>query len=134
MEDARRSTFLQSGLVHPLTGITGSIGLAEVLKVTLPFVHGQVSAVASFLLACGEPASYCTEWMERSDLGGIGPASSQRISELLQAIDERDRQRFFSAWSRYRGEREYLALDITPSSARGLTTTVGESSHWLVRC
>ena len=117
VEDVRRSTVLQTGLVHLLTGIAGNIGLAQVLEETLPFVHEQVFAVASFLLACGEPVSYCAEWMERSDLGDSGPVSSQRISDLLQAIDDRDRQRFFSAWSRYRGEREYLALDITSISS-----------------
>jgi hypothetical protein len=117
VEDVRRSRVLQTGLVHLLAGVARNIGLAQVLEETIPFLHEQVFALASFLLACGEPVSYCAEWMERSDIGDIGPISSQRISELLQALDEHDRQRFFTAWSRYRGDREYLALDITSISS-----------------
>ncbi len=117
VEDVRHSTVLQTGLVHLLTGIARNIGLTQVLEETLPFLYEQVFALASFLLACGEPVSYCAEWIERSDIGDIGPISSQRISELLLAIVDADRQRFFTSWSRYRGDREYLALDITSISS-----------------
>jgi transposase len=43
--------------------------------------------------------------------------SSQRISELLAAIDRQSREQFFKDWCACRGDREYLALDITSTSS-----------------
>ncbi|MCK5134050.1 MAG: transposase [Candidatus Sabulitectum sp.] len=55
--------------------------------------------------------------MKRSDFINRELLSSQRISELLQNITDEERQRFFKAWSAYRSDREYLALDITSISS-----------------
>ncbi|MCK5132919.1 MAG: hypothetical protein KAR40_12290, partial [Candidatus Sabulitectum sp.] len=117
VEDVRRSTILQTGMVHLLDGIAESIGLTPVLRQTFPFSHEQIFAVASFLLSCGEPVAYCADWMKRSDFKNNELLSSQRISELLQNITDEERQRFFKAWSAYRSDREYLALDITSISS-----------------
>jgi len=117
VEDIRRSTILQTGMVHLLNGIAESTGLTAVLRQTFPFLHEQIFAVASFLLSCGEPVAYCADWMKRSDFRNNQLLSSQRISELLQNITDDERQRFFKAWSAYRSDREYLALDITSISS-----------------
>ncbi len=99
VEDVRRSTILQTGMVYLLQAIARQIGLAEVLKQACDDDHERIFALASFLLCCGEPASYCALWMERSDSLEIEPMSSQRISELLARIDDTQRQQFFSLWS-----------------------------------
>ena len=117
VEDVRQSTILQTGMVHLLEGIAESTGLTPVLRQTFPFIHEQIFAVASFLLSCGEPVAYCADWMKRSDFRNNELLSSQRISELLQNITDEERQRFFKAWSAYRSDREYLALDITSISS-----------------
>jgi transposase len=117
VEDVRRSTMLQTGMIHLLSGISENIGLASVLRETFPFLHERMLALASFLVSCGEPLAYCADWMERSDISGIGPISTQRVSELLQAITDAERQRFFTLWSSYRSDQEYLALDITSISS-----------------
>ncbi len=117
VEDVRRSTILQTGMVHLLDGIAESIGLTSILRQTFPFLHEQIFSVASFLLSCGEPVAYCADWMKRSDYMNKELLSSQRISELLQNITDEERQRFFKAWSTYRSDREYLALDITSISS-----------------
>ena len=116
-EDIRQSTVLQTGLTHLLSGIARETGLAEVLRGTFPDDHEHILALASFLFASGEPVSYCAEWMERSDLHGVAPLAPQRVSELLKRITDQDRQRFFSAWSAWRSDHEYLALDITSISS-----------------
>lgn len=117
IEDVRRSTILQTGMVHLLEGISKNIGLTPVLRQTFPFLHERIFAVAAFLFSCGEPVAYCADWMERSDFRNNELLSSQRISELLQNITDEERQRFFKAWSTYRSDREYLALDITSISS-----------------
>lgn len=104
-------------MIHLLTGISENIGLTSVLRETFPLLHEQIFTLASFLFSCGEPVAYCADWLERSDISGVGPLSSQRVSELLQAITDAERQRFFTLWSRYRNDREYLALDITSISS-----------------
>jgi len=116
-EDLRRSTILQTGLVHLLSGIADHIGLTDVLRQVFPREHEQIFALASFLFASGDPVSYCGEWMERSDVGNLTPLVSQRISEILTRITDRHRQRFFAAWTTWRSDREYLALDITSVSS-----------------
>jgi transposase len=60
---------------------------------------------------------YCNHWVEDSSTLPVGDMSSQRISELLHAINADERARFFKAWGQYRREREYLALDITSVSS-----------------
>ena len=117
VEDICRSTILQTGMVHLLEGISENIGLSSVLRQTFPLLHERIFAVAAFLLSCGEPVAYCADWMERSDFENQELLSSQRISELLRQITEEERQRFFKAWSVYRRDREYLALDITSVSS-----------------
>lgn len=117
VEDLRRSTVLHTGLVHLLGGIADQIGLSAVLRQVFPDDHEQIFALASFLFASGDPLSYCAEWMERSDTGELAPLSSQRISEILMRITDRERQRFFSGWGAWRSDREYLALDITSISS-----------------
>lgn len=117
VEDVRCSTILQTGMVHLLYGIAENIGLASVLRETFPFMHERIFALASFLFSCGEPVAYCADWIARSDISGIGPLSSQRVSELLRALTDADRQQFFTLWSSYRSDREYLALDITSISS-----------------
>jgi hypothetical protein len=82
-----------------------------------PFIHERLFALASFLVCSGEPVSYCADWLERTDIEGVGSMSSQRVSELLRMIGPEDRERFYEEWTGYRSEKEYLALDITSISS-----------------
>ena len=117
VEDIRRSSLLQTGMVHLLRGISESTGLDSVLQRVFPYIHERLFALASFLVCSGEPVSYCAEWLERNDIEGVGSMSSQRVSELLRTIGPEDRERFYEEWTAYRSEQEYLALDITSVSS-----------------
>jgi hypothetical protein len=90
VEDVRQSTILQTGLVHLLQGVADQIGLSAVLRQVFPHDHEQIFVLASFLFASGDPLSYCAEWMERSDVGELTPIASQRISEILMRITDRN--------------------------------------------
>jgi hypothetical protein len=59
---------------------------------------------------------YCQDWSEKAE---CFPAdlSSGAVSLLLQSLSRREQEAFFRAWGAYRGEREYLALDITSVSS-----------------
>ena len=69
--------------------------------------------LTGFLVITGEPFVYCEEWIKNAGSLPVGSMSSQRVSELLAAISHAEREQFYTAWCRYRSEREYLALDIT---------------------
>ena len=118
VEDIKSSSVLQTGLVHLLNGITKTTGLLPVLDEAIPFLSDKIVSVAMYLVASqGEPVSYCDEWMKKSGFNGDQILSSQRISELFQQITDSDIEQFYTAWSDYRTEREYLALDITSVSS-----------------
>ncbi len=53
--------------------------------------------------------------------------SSQRISELLTAMTENQRDEFYSSWIEQAQENEYIALDITSISSY---SQLLESSEW----
>jgi transposase len=73
--------------------------------------------LACFLAITGDPFVYCEEWIRGAEGFPVGDMSSQRISELLAAIDRQSREQFFKDWCACRGDREYLALDITSTSS-----------------
>lgn len=117
VEDIRQSSILQTGMVHLLRGISDQIGLSPVLRDTFPSLHERIFALASYLVCSGEPVAYCADWLERSDIDGVGSMSSQRVSELLRSITADGREGFYGRWAEYRSELEYLALDITSVSS-----------------
>jgi hypothetical protein len=117
VEDVRRSSIVRTGMVHLLRGISDQIGLSPVLHDTFPSLHERIFALASYLVCSGEPVAYCADWVERSDIEGVGSMSSQRVSELLRSVTVSGRERFYDRWAEYRSELEYLALDITSVSS-----------------
>ena len=117
VEDIKRSSVLQTGLVHLLDKISKNIGLFSILKESFPDLHKQIFSVASYLVASGDPVSYCMNWMEKSDFKSDELLSSQKISNLFNLISDEKIEDFYNSWSNYISEKEYLALDITSISS-----------------
>jgi len=92
-------------------------GLAESLASALPEFWQEVFMLACYLVASGDPFSYCEDWIASTESLPVGRLSSQRISEILSAISPGEREGFYKAWCAHRGEKEYLALDITSVSS-----------------
>jgi hypothetical protein len=105
------------GAFHLFHSIAQSSGLMSVLKNTLPMFYEEVFTLAAYLVASGEPAMYCEDWVAETESLSCGSMSSQMISKLLREIGEDDRNSFFREWAKLRREREYLALDITSVSS-----------------
>jgi len=117
LEDVKKSSVLEWGAFHLLKSISEKIGLADVLKEALTHCWREVFALASHLVINGEPFMYCSDWIEETEFYPVGDMSSQRISELLAAIEPDEREHFYQAWCRHRQESEYLAIDITSVSS-----------------
>jgi transposase len=71
-----------------------------------------------FLVSQNDPYFYCEEWIA-NNLENIGPdrLTAQKISILLQKINDSHRNNFLSKWLQFRSEDEYLALDVTSISS-----------------
>jgi hypothetical protein len=100
-----------------MEAILNEIGLADVLKSTLPERWEQVLMLAFYMISSGEPAMYCEDWILRTESLPCGRMSSQDISRLLSCISNAERMAFFEQWGEVRNERGYLALDITSISS-----------------
>jgi len=79
----------------------------------MPSILKEILNLAFYIVASGEPALYCEDWLYKSERLSSKELSSQRISELLATISLGERMSFFEHWSEYRRENEYIALDIT---------------------
>ena len=68
------------------------------------------------MVATGEPAMYCEDWLYRSECYPGKLLSSQRISEIMSNLTNGERMHFYERWGEHRRENEYVALDITSIS------------------
>ena len=105
------------GDVYLLRQIANVTGVSSVLENVFPGVHNELLACAVFLVTTKSALHLCKQWSEStSDFDGL-KLSSQRISALLQSLDENSRMNFYKQWASLRQDKEYLAFDITSISS-----------------
>ena len=117
INDIKASRNREYGVQYLFDHIAETTGLIDVAKMVLPNVYERVLALAYFMVASGEPALYCEDWLNRTDSIDSGEMSSQKISELLLSISDSERMTFYEEWCKHRQEQEYFALDITSVSS-----------------
>jgi hypothetical protein len=105
------------GVAYFLRGLSDRIGLTDVLREAMGGVWREVLCLACYLVASDKPVMYCGEWLAGNDGFDVGGMGSQRVSDLLAAIGDAERGRFFRSWHALIREREYIALDITSVSS-----------------
>jgi transposase len=93
------------------------IGLWNILQQALPSIWQEIFTLACYLIVSDKPVMYCEDWIAESEWLDVGNMSSQRISDLLTAFGEANRNSFYRAWCRHIQEKEYVALDITSVSS-----------------
>jgi transposase len=116
-KDIRESEIREYGAFHLMETISAEIGLTGALQSTLPEIWEKVLMLAFYMIASGEPAMYCEDWILKTESMSCGNMSSQNISRLLSAITNAERMAFFEKWGSIRNEQECLALDITSISS-----------------
>jgi len=100
-----------------LDKITADLELEKLLKACFPKDYLQILSMAYFLVCRGGPLSHCEAW-SKNHLHPYGkPLTTQRITEILRAIDENGTQAFFHKWARKVLEKDYLCYDITSVSS-----------------
>jgi transposase len=115
--DVKKSIIKEYGAYYFLREIAEQIGIRDILATFLPGYWKELLTMAIYLICTEDPFMYCSHWIESTETLSVGDLSSQRISELLHMVTEEEKTNFYMAWTQYRKEREYLALDITSISS-----------------
>jgi transposase len=92
-------------------------GLWDILQQALPSIWQEIFTLACYLIVSDKPVMYCEDWISENEWLDVSNMSSQRVSDVLSAFGEADRNSFYRAWCRHIQEREYVALDITSISS-----------------
>jgi transposase len=114
----KNSSVKEFGLTFLLRTLAERSGLTAALTAASPRYCKQIYAIASHLVACGDPFMYCQEWLAEADnIDDAGDLSAKKISRILGDLSFGEREAFFQEWCKRRLESEYLALDITSVSS-----------------
>jgi len=107
------------GNYYLLKTIADRIGLTKILTEVYPDIWNELLTCIFYEISERKPLYLCGTWSESTQTPGNTILSSPRISELLQNLGARDRDRmeFFTEWAKHRAEEEYLAFDITSISS-----------------
>jgi transposase len=100
-----------------LDKVAEETGLRAALQKSMSEVWSFVMSLAYFLAHKGSALSRSEAWSAGCAHPYGAPISSQRISDLLQLIDEDMRQTFFKVWMAHLGETECFFYDITSVSS-----------------
>jgi transposase len=92
-------------------------GLWDILQEALPSKWREIFTLACYLIVSDKPVMYCEDWISENEWLNVDNMSSQRVSDLLSAFCEAERDNFYRAWCRHIQEKEYVALDITSISS-----------------
>lgn len=106
-----------SGPALLLEKVDRDIGLSRVLKKACPDHFQEILSLAWFILSTGNALSHADIWCKSHEVPASTSLSSQRVSDLLDAIGEDARQTFFKLWGKQIAERDYLCYDITSISS-----------------
>ena len=105
------------GLFYFLKKIGEKIKLIKILQQTLPKYWEEICMISFYLIVSDKPLMYMEDWISENESYPIGKMSSQRLSELLGAFGQKERNDFYRAWCAANTNDEYMALDITSISS-----------------
>jgi hypothetical protein len=117
VNDIKASSNNELSTHYLLDRIAEKVGLKDAIWSAIPNLWDRVLHLACFMVASGELAMYCEDWLAKTD--SIEPANltSQKSSELLIRLDDNDRTKFYELWGERRDKEELYALDITSVSS-----------------
>jgi transposase len=108
---------IKFGIIYFIYYIAKYIGLLDIITTIFPNVWKQIITIATFLIVENRPLMYCDNFMDERLCFNIGIINSQRSSELLRSISEKDCIKFYKEWYKLISEKEYIALDTTSISS-----------------
>jgi transposase len=105
------------GSIYLLNYLSKTIGLDDILSTVFLDYADKIKALAFFNILEHKPLMYCSNFVRNYDIC-LSPSelSSQRISEILKNISDKDKMYFYNLWANKINDKEYLALDSTSIS------------------
>ena len=116
--DFQASSVMKSvdfGNIYLMDQASSACGLKQALTETFPDCWKDILVCAMHSCSENEALYLCEDWARNSQVPTA--PSSQGISRLLKDLDEDRRMQFYKRWAGIRGEKEYLALDISSVSS-----------------
>jgi len=105
------------GLFYFLNKILKNIKLLKILQQVFPNHWEELCMLSFYLIGSDKPLMYMEDWITENESYPVGTMSSQRLSELLAAFGQKEKNDFFRAWCEANNSDEYMALDITSFSS-----------------
>ena len=105
------------GLFYFLQKIGEKIKIIKILRQTFPAYWEDIFMLCAYLIGSDKPLMYMEDWMGEHESYPVGKMSSQRLSELLGAFGQKERNGFFKAWCAENISDEYMAVDIPSVSS-----------------
>jgi len=105
------------GLFYFMEKVGEKIKLIKILRQTFPAFWEEIFMLCTYLIVNDKPLMYMEDWIGEHESYPVGKISSQRLSELLGAFDQKERNDFFKAWCAENISDEYMAIDITSISS-----------------
>jgi transposase len=116
------------GSTYLLNHISNSIGLTKIIEDIFLDDANQIIDLAYFNVIEHKPSMYCKYFALNYNIYSDYQAIlSQRISELLNRITEKDKLNFYRSWSSKINENDYLSLDTTSIST--YSTNIMKASY-----
>ena len=103
------------GNIYLMDQASSACGLKQVLKDIFSDCWEDILVCAMHSCSENEALYLCEDWARNSRVPTA--PSSQSISKLLKELNEDRRMQFYKRWAELRGEKEYLALDISSVSS-----------------
>jgi hypothetical protein len=105
------------GLFYFLKKTGEKIKLIKILQQALPKFWQELCMISFYLIASDKSLMYMEDWIQEHESYPVGRMSSQRLSDLLGAFGQKERNDFFMLWCNENNSDEYMALDITSVSS-----------------
>jgi hypothetical protein len=106
IEDIQNSTTLETGVFHLYQALAERSGLMKALQNAVPRYWKEIFTLAAYLVTNGDPFSYCEDWLSGLEAFNTNSRmTSQRISEILLAITQKNRNAFYRIWCSLRSEK-----------------------------
>jgi hypothetical protein len=105
------------GPYRVLSKVAHDIGLEQMLRSCFPGKAEHILSLAFFLVHKGLPLSRCEAWSVSNAHPFTDPIPSQRVSELLKAITDDERQTFFRKWMEKVAGKDCLCYGLTSVSS-----------------
>ena len=115
LQDLARSSVRNYGAFYLFEHLATQMGLLDVLRKAMPRYWRQIFNLAAYLISTGDSFDYYENWQANTHAYPVRSMTTQRISKMLDAITQEERERFYQLWSSLVSEEEHVALDI-PSS------------------